>query len=210
MNETQVKEFFSRLEKENPNPKCELNYKNPYTLMVAIILSAQSTDKGVNKATPNLFKVADSAEKMVALGEEGLKEYIKTIGLYNNKAKNIILMSKQLLEEFDGELPRERAKLETLAGVGRKSANVFLNVIYDEPYIAVDTHVFRVSNRTGMAIGKTPLEIEEGLEKVVPECYKNRAGHWLVLLGRYTCTAKKPLCSDCKVKDLCGFKDKNS
>ena len=208
MNKTDVQEFFSRLEKENPNPKCELEYKNPYTLMVAIILSAQSTDKGVNKATPKLFEVADSAAKMVALGEDGLKNYIKTIGLYNNKAKNIILMSQQLLKEFDGELPRERAKLETLAGVGRKSANVFLNVIYNEPYIAVDTHVFRVSNRTGLASGKNPLEIEDGLEKVVPECYKSRASHWLVLLGRYTCTAKKPLCSTCKVKDLCEFKDK--
>jgi endonuclease-3 len=208
MNNRDIKEFFARLEEENPNPKCELDYINPFTLMVAIILSAQSTDKGVNKATPKLFEVADTAEKMVALGEDRLKDYIKTIGLYNNKAKNIILMSKQLLEQFNGELPHKRAELETLAGVGRKSANVFLNVIYDEPYIAVDTHVFRVSNRTGLAAGKTPLEIEAGLERVVPDCYKSRASHWLVLLGRYVCLAKKPACSTCKVKDLCGFKDK--
>ncbi len=208
MNNKDVQDFFKRLERENPDPKCELNYTNPFTLMVAIILSAQSTDKGVNKATPELFKVADTANKMVALGEDGLKAYIKTIGLYNNKAKNIILMSKQLLEKFGGELPTDREILETLPGIGRKSANVFLNVIYKKPYMAVDTHVFRVSNRTGLTTGKTPLEIESGLEKVVPDCYKSRAGHWLVLLGRYTCSAKKPLCSDCKVKDLCCFKDK--
>lgn len=208
MNKKTAGEIFSILAKENPVPKCELEYINPYTLMVAIILSAQSTDKGVNKATPALFKVAATPAKMVALGEAGLKEYIKTIGLYNNKAKNILAMSKTLVQDFGGELPQERAVLETLAGVGRKSANVFLNVIYGKPYIAVDTHVFRVSNRTGLAKGKTPLEIEQGLEKIVPDEYKTGASHWLVLHGRYTCTAKKPQCPTCPIRHLCEWTDK--
>lgn len=203
MDKEKVYEFFRILEKNNPSPKCELNYLNPFTLMVAIILSAQSTDKGVNLATPALFSVADTPEKMLALGEENLKQYIKTIGLYNNKAKNIILMSRQLVDNFKGKLPKNRAELEKLAGVGRKSANVFLNVIYNEPYIAVDTHVFRVSNKTGLALGKSPIEVERALEKVVPDCYKNKASHWLVLLGRYTCLAKKPKCSNCLVRGLC-------
>lgn len=200
-----VQEFFKRLSDLNPNPKCELNFTSPYTLMVAIILSAQATDKGVNKATPALFAVADNPKDMLNLGEKNLKEYIKTIGLYNNKAKNIIAMSEKLLLNFDGELPKNRKLLESLPGVGRKSANVFLNVLYNEPTLAVDTHVFRVSNRTGLATGKTPLEVEEKLEKVVPEKYKYGASHWLVLHGRYICTAKKPKCSECPVADLCAW-----
>ncbi len=200
-----VNEFFKRLQELNPNPRCELEFTSPYTLMVAIILSAQATDKGVNKATPALFAKADNPSAMLELGETGLKEYIKTIGLYNNKAKNIIAMSKMLAEKFAGKLPREREILETLPGVGRKSANVFLNVIYNEPRLAVDTHVFRVSNRTGLASGKTPLEVEEKLEKVVPEKYKCGASHWLVLHGRYICTAKNPKCAECPVADLCAW-----
>ena len=206
MKKADIETLFARLAALNPNPKCELDYTNPYTLMVAIILSAQATDKGVNKATPALFAIADAPEKMLALGENGLKEYIKTIGLFNNKAKNIIAMSKELVSTFGGELPRDRSKLESLSGVGRKSANVFLNVIYNEPFIAVDTHVFRVSNRTKLAIGKTPLEVENELEKVVPNKYKKNASHWLVLHGRYTCTAKNPKCATCPVADLCPSK----
>jgi endonuclease-3 len=206
MKQTDIETFFSRLATLNPNPKCELDYTTPYTLMVAIILSAQATDKGVNKATPALFAIADTPEKMLALGEEGLKKYIKTIGLFNNKAKNIIAMSNELITNFGGELPRDRSKLESLSGVGRKSANVFLNVIYNEPFIAVDTHVFRVSNRTELATGKTPLEVENKLEKVVPNKYKKGASHWLVLHGRYTCTAKNPKCATCPVADLCPHK----
>jgi endonuclease-3 len=205
MKKADIETFFARLAALNPNPKCELNYTNPYTLMVAIILSAQATDKGVNKATPALFAIADAPGKMLALGEAGLKEYIKTIGLFNNKAKNIIAMSKELVSTFGGKLPKDRSKLEALSGVGRKSANVFLNVIYNEPFIAVDTHVFRVSNRTKLATGKTPLEVENELEKVVPNKYKNNASHWLVLHGRYTCTAKNPKCATCPVADLCPY-----
>lgn len=200
-----TEEFFKRLRELNPNPKCELDFTSPYTLMVAIILSAQATDKGVNKATPALFAVADNPADMLALGEAGLKEYIKTIGLYNNKAKSIMAMSEMLIKNFGGELPRDRKLLETLPGVGRKSANVFLNVVYNEPRLAVDTHVFRVANRTGLAAGKNPLEVEEKLEEVVPEKYKYGASHWLVLHGRYICTAKNPKCSDCPVADLCAW-----
>lgn len=208
MKKNEIFEFFTRLEKENPAPKGELEYTNPYTLLVAVILSAQSTDKGVNKATPALFKVADTPQKMLELGEDRLKGYINTIGLYNNKAKSVIKMSEQLIKEHEGQVPDNRDKLVTLAGVGRKTANVVLNIAFGQPTIAVDTHVSRVSNRTGLAPGKTPEKVEQALEKVIPKEFLQHAHHWLILHGRYICKARKPDCAKCPVYDLCAFKDK--
>ncbi|HSZ75246.1 MAG TPA: endonuclease III [Rhizomicrobium sp.] len=204
----EIETFFARLKKANPAPATELDYTNPFTLLVAVVLSAQATDKGVNRATKELFKTANTPEKMAALGEAGLSQYIKTIGLYRGKAKNVIALSKILIEKHDSKVPRTREELEELPGVGRKTANVVLNVAYGEPTIAVDTHIFRVANRTGLAPGKNPLEVELGLEKKVPPEYKLHAHHWLILHGRYTCVARKPLCPVCVVRDLCRFKDK--
>lgn len=208
MKKADVEEFFRRLETVNPEPKCELDYVNPYTLLVAVVLSAQATDVGVNKATKALFAVADTPVKMVELGEARLREYIKAIGLFNAKAKNLVALSEKLVAEHAGHVPRDRAALEALAGVGRKSANVVLNVAFGEPTIAVDTHAFRVSNRTGLAPGKTPLEVENGLLEVVPEKWRRRAHHWLILHGRYVCLARKPKCPECVVEDLCRFEGK--
>jgi endonuclease-3 len=203
-----VEEFFRRLEARNPDPRGELDYINPYTLLVAVILSAQATDAGVNKATEPLFRFVDSPEKMLALGEEGLKRYIRTIGLFNAKAKNVIEMSRMLIDEHGGVVPADREALEKLPGVGRKTANVVLNIAFAHPTMAVDTHIFRVGNRTGLAPGKTPLHVELALERVVPEKYKLHAHHWLILHGRYVCKARKPDCPVCPVIDLCAFKDK--
>jgi endonuclease-3 len=208
MTRAEIEEFFARLKNQDPNPKTELQYKNTYTLLVAVALSAQATDKSVNKATLPLFKIVDTPQKMLALGEEKLTEAIKTIGLFRGKAKNVIALSKLLIEKHDGEVPHDRAALEELPGVGRKTANVVLNVAFGEPTIAVDTHIFRVSNRTGMAPGKDVLAVELGLEKKVPEKYLSHAHHWLILHGRYTCVARKPLCPTCMVRDLCHFPDK--
>jgi len=204
----EVEEFFARLKKLDPEPKTELQYVNPYTLLVAVVMSAQATDKGVNKATAPLFKAVTRPEQMVALGEEKLAEAIKTIGLYRGKARNVIALSKILIEQHDGKVPKDRAALEALPGVGRKTANVVLNVAFGEPTIAVDTHIFRVSNRTNLAPGKNVVEVELGLEKMVPQHYKSHAHHWLILHGRYTCIARKPLCPTCVVRDLCRFQDK--
>src|SRR5476651_1383245 len=204
----EAEDFFARLKKIEPEPKTELQYKNPYTLLVAVALSAQATDKSVNKATAPLFKTVDTPEKMVALGEARLADAIKTIGLYRGKAKNVIALSNILLEQHGGQVPKNREALEALPGVGRKTANVVLNVAFGEPTIAVDTHIFRVSNRTNLAPGKDVLEVEFGLEKIVPDHYKSHAHHWLILHGRYTCVARKPLCPTCVVRDLCRFKDK--
>ena len=208
MKKADIETFFARLAKAIPSPKSELQYTTPYTLLVAVVLSAQATDKGVNKATGPLFKVADTPEKMLRLGEAGLKKHIRTIGLFDNKAKNIIALSRRLIDAFGGQVPRERAGLETLPGVGRKTANVVLNIAFGEPTIAVDTHIFRVSNRTGLAPGKTPLAVEQKLEKVTPETYKRHAHHYLILHGRYVCTARKPKCPDCIVRELCAYKEK--
>ena len=203
-------EIMRIFQRENPNPQCELNFHNPYTLLVAVVLSAQSTDKGVNKATEALFKVADTPQKMLDLGEEKLKEYIKTIGLFNNKAKNIILLSRQLVEEFDGVVPADRDTLTKLAGVGRKTANVVMNVWYHQPTLAVDTHVMRIAHRLDFSQGKTPLEVEEDLMKVLPEEMVINTNHWLVLFGRYICKAQKPLCEKCPIKDYCKCGDKRN
>jgi endonuclease-3 len=204
----EAEEFFARLKKHTPTPETELNYVNPYTLLVAVVMSAQATDKGVNKATAPLFAKITTPEQMVALGEEKLAEAIKTIGLYRGKAKNVIALSKILIERHGGEVPKSREALEALPGVGRKTANVVLNVAFGEHTIAVDTHIFRVSNRTNLAPGKNVLEVELGLEKIVPGHFKSHAHHWLILHGRYTCVARKPLCPVCVVRDLCRFKDK--
>lgn len=202
--------FYARLAARMPEPKSELNYHNPYTLLVAVVLSAQATDVGVNKATGPLFAVADTPEKIVALGVEGLSRYIRTIGLYNMKAKNVIALSQILLQQHGGEVPRDRAALEALPGVGRKTANVVLNVAFGEPTIAVDTHIFRVGNRTGLARGKTPDAVEKVLERVTPDRWKLHAHHWLILHGRYTCKARKPLCPACPVADLCEWPEKTA
>jgi endonuclease III len=204
----EVREVFERFRKANPEPKGELEHLNPYTLLVAVVLSAQATDAGVNKATRELFKVADTPEKMLALGEDRLRDYIKTIGLYRNKAKNVIALSDKLIKDFGGEVPRTRAEIEQLPGAGRKTANVVLNMAYGEHTLAVDTHVFRVANRTGLAPGKTPLEVELGLEKVVPSEFMGHAHHWLILHGRYTCLARKPRCEVCLINDLCRWPEK--
>ena len=208
MKHADTDEFFRRLAEQDPEPRTELEYRNPYTLLVAVVLSAQATDVGVNKATKALFKVADTPAKMVALGESRLRNYIRTIGLYNNKAKNVIALSRQLIEEHNSELPNDRQILETLPGVGRKTANVVLNNMFNQPTIAVDTHVFRVSNRTGLARGKTPLAVELRLEKAVPKKWKLHAHHWLIFLGRYVCKARKPECPVCTVRDICAYKAK--
>lgn len=202
--------FFARLSERDPEPIGELDYINSYTLLVAVVLSAQATDVGVNKATGPLFAVVDTPEKMVALGEEGLKSYIRTIGLFNSKAKNVIELSRRLIAEHDSEVPQDRETLETLPGVGRKTANVVLNIAFGVPTIAVDTHLFRVSNRTGMAPGKTPLAVELGLEKRIPAHWKRHAHHWLILHGRYICKARKPDCPNCPVVDLCRYKAKET
>jgi endonuclease III len=203
-----VQEFFRRLSAANPEPRSELEYVNPYTLLVAVVLSAQATDIGVNKATGPLFAQVDTPQAMVDLGEERLRGFIKTIGLFNTKAKNVIRLSELLIERHGGEVPRDRAALEALPGVGRKTANVVLNVAFGEETIAVDTHIFRIGNRTGLAPGKTPDAVEAKLLKVVPKLYRRHAHHWLILHGRYVCKARKPDCPVCSVADLCGFKDK--
>lgn len=210
MKKSHVDAFYSRLAKANPNPKSELNYVNVYTLVVSVVLSAQATDKGVNKATGPLFKIADTPQKMVELGEARLKNFVRTIGLYNTKAKNIIKLSQILLEKYNSNVPRTREMLEQLPGIGRKTANVVLNIAFDEPTIAVDTHIFRVANRTGLAPGKTPLAVEKKLEQITPSHWKQHAHHWLILHGRYVCKARKPMCSSCKVNEFCCYKDKTS
>jgi endonuclease-3 len=204
----EVYEAFSRFRNANPEPKGELEHLNPYTLLVAVVLSAQATDAGVNRATRALFAVADTPQKMLALGEEKLRDYIKTIGLYRNKAKNIIALSEKLIAEFGGEVPRTRTELESLPGAGRKTANVVLNMAFGEHTMAVDTHVFRVGNRTGLAPGNTPLEVELGLERVIPPEFMLHAHHWLILHGRYTCLARKPRCEVCLINDLCRWPEK--
>ena len=205
MTRAQIAEFFDRLAEANPDPRGELEYKNPYTLLVAVVLSAQATDAGVNKATRGLFAIADTPQRMLDLGEAGIRDHIKTIGLFNAKAKNVHALSELLLRDHGGEVPRDREALEKLPGVGRKTANVVLNIAFGEPTIAVDTHIFRVSNRTGLAPGKTPLDVEKKLEKRIPAARKLHAHHWLILHGRYVCKARKPNCPDCVVRDLCGF-----
>ena len=204
----EVVEFFSRFAAQDPDPRTELAYKNPYTLLVAVVLSAQATDTGVNKATAPLFKTVDTPQKMIELGEERLREAIKTIGLYRNKAKNVIALSKALIADHGGQVPQNRDALDALPGVGRKTANVVLNVVFGEPTIAVDTHIFRVGNRTNLAPGKSPREVEDRLEKIVPDKYKLHAHHWLILHGRYICIARKPRCPDCIVADLCRYSAK--
>ena len=205
---SEAAEFFARLKKVLPDPKTELEYVSPYTLLVAVVLSAQATDKGVNRATEKLFRHADTPQKMVRLGLAGLTKCIKTIGLYRGKAKNIIALSKLLIEKHGGEVPRDRDALEELPGVGRKTANVVLNVAFGEKTIAVDTHIFRVANRTALAPGKNPREVEDRLMKIVPDEYLQHAHHWLILHGRYTCVARRPHCPDCVVRDLCRYRDK--
>jgi endonuclease-3 len=204
----QIEEAFRRFQAANPHPKTELEHLNPFTLLVAVVLSAQATDAGVNKATPALFALADTPAKMVALGEDRVRELVKTIGLYRTKAKNVVALSRILVEQHGGQVPRSREALEALPGVGRKTANVVLNIAFGEPTIAVDTHIFRVGNRTGLAIGKTPLEVEMKLEQVVPAKYKSHAHHWLILHGRYTCLARRPLCEKCIIADLCQWPGK--
>lgn len=208
MTKAQREIFFERLSELNPNPTTELKFSTPFELLVAVTLSAQATDVGVNKATAKLFKVANTPEAILALGVEGLKNYIKTIGLFNNKAKNVIATCQQLIEKHQGEVPSDREALEALPGVGRKTANVVLNTAFGQPTMAVDTHIFRVSNRTGLAPGKTPLAVEKALLKRVPEPYLLNAHHWLILHGRYTCKARNPDCAHCPVVDLCRWKDK--
>jgi endonuclease-3 len=201
-------EFFSRFAKRDPAPRTELEYKSPYTLLVAVVLSAQATDRSVNKATAQLFPQVDTPEKMVAFGEERLRDAIKTIGLYRTKAKNVTALSKALIEQHGGKVPRDRDALQALPGVGRKTANVVLNVAFGEPTLAVDTHIFRVCNRTYLAPGKNPLQVEQGLEKIVPDKYRLHAHHWLILHGRYVCVARRPKCPECLVADLCRYKPK--
>jgi endonuclease III len=203
-----IAEAFRRFQAANPEPRGELEHVNAYTLLVAVVLSAQATDVGVNKATRALFAVADNPEKMVALGEDALRDYIKTIGLFRTKAKNVIALSHRLIAEHGSAVPASREALEQLPGVGRKTANVVLNMAFGQPTIAVDTHLFRIGNRTGLAPGKTPLEVEIGLEKIVPEIYKRHAHHWLILHGRYICVARKPRCADCLIADLCKWPEK--
>lgn len=204
----QIAEIYKRLQTLEPAPETELQYSNPYTLVVAVALSAQATDVGVNKATKALFAVADTPEKMLAIGEAGLRDYIKTIGLYKTKAKNVIGLSQRLADVFGSKVPENRADLESLPGVGRKTANVVLNVAFGQPTMAVDTHIFRVSNRTGMAPGKNPLEVELNLLKVTPAEYMRDAHNWLILHGRYACKARTPMCQNCIISHICKYKDK--
>jgi endonuclease-3 len=208
MNKQKRIEIFSRLRDANPNPTTELNYSNPFELLIAVILSAQATDVGVNKATDKLFPVANTPEAIYALGVDGLKEYIKTLGLFNSKAENVIKTCKILIEQHGSVVPDNREALEALPGVGRKTANVVLNTAFRQPAMAVDTHIFRVSNRTGIAPGKNVLEVEKRLMRVVPKEFLMDAHHWLILHGRYTCTARKPKCGACMIEDLCEFKQK--
>ena len=203
-----VQEIFTRFQKANPEPKGELEHVNAFTLLVAVVLSAQATDVGVNKATRPLFAIADTPQKMLALGEDRVRDYIKTIGLFRNKAKNVITLCEQLIRDFGGEVPRSREALETLAGVGRKTANVVLNMAFGQETIAVDTHLFRVANRIPLAIGKTPLAVELGLERVIPAPFMRHAHHWLILHGRYVCKARKPACERCVIADLCTSPEK--
>ncbi len=210
MKKANVEAFYARLETADPEPKGNLNYINVYTLLVAVTLSAQATDVGVNNATEKLFRIVDTPEKMIKLGESKLKGYIKTIGLYNNKAKNVMALSHLLIKHHGGEVPDDQAALEALPGVGRKTANVVRNIAFGALTIAVDTHIFRVSNRTGLAPGKTPLAVEKKLLKRTPEAYVLHAHHWLILLGRYICKARKPDCPACPVIDLCRFKGKTT
>lgn len=204
----EILEILKIFNDKDPNPRCELDYTNAYTLLVAVLLSAQTTDKGVNKATAKLFKIADTPQKMLELGLENLKGYIKTIGLYNNKAKNVIALSQELINKYQGEVPSDRQALENLPGVGRKTANVVLNVWFNQPTIAVDTHVMRISHRLGFSDGKTPLAVEEDLNAVLPDNYKKNANHWLVLFGRYICKAQKPDCANCPISSFCKSSDK--
>ncbi|MDA9409026.1 endonuclease III [Bradyrhizobium sp. CCBAU 45384] len=204
----EIREVFTRFRAANPEPRGELEHVNPFTLLVAVVLSAQATDAGVNKATRALFEIADTPQKMLDLGEERLRDYIKTIGLYRTKAKNVIALSAKLLRDFGGKVPRTRAEIESLPGAGRKTANVVLNMAFGEHTMAVDTHVFRVGNRTGLAPGKTPLDVELGLEKVIPAEFMLHAHHWLILHGRYTCLARKPRCEVCLINDLCRWPEK--
>ena len=210
MNKAQVEAFYSRLAEHNPAPTTELHYATPFQLLIAVILSAQATDVGVNKATARLFPIAPTPDTMAALGEDGLADYIKTIGLYRTKAKNVIATCRILLAQHGGDVPQDRAALEALPGVGRKTANVVLNTAFGQPTIAVDTHIFRLGNRTGLAPGKTVLEVEHKLLKVTPERFKKDAHHWLILHGRYVCKARKPECERCVVIDLCRFKGKTA
>lgn len=210
MNNKTIQAIFLRFRKNNPHPTTELHYRNHFELLIAVILSAQATDQSVNNATKQLFQAASTPEKMVKLGEKKLRDYIKTIGLYMNKAKNIIGTSQLLIEKFHSQVPREREDLESLPGVGRKTANVILNTCFNEPTIAVDTHIFRVANRIGLAKGKTPLAVEKQLDKNIPAEFKHNAHHWLVLHGRYVCVARKPHCPTCIIRDLCEYKDKTT
>lgn len=210
MKKADIDTVFARLSETNPDPRGELHYVNSYTLLVAVVLSAQATDVGVNRATGPLFAVVDTPEAMVELGVDRLKTFIKTIGLYNAKAKNVIALSEMLIEHHASEVPRDRETLETLPGVGRKTANVVLNIAFGHPTIAVDTHLFRVGNRTGLAAGKTPLAVELALERRIPEHWKLHAHHWLILHGRYVCKARKPDCPACRIADLCRYIDKTT
>jgi endonuclease III len=210
MKPAQVRVFFERLAANDPQPRTELCYRSPFELLIAVVLSAQATDKSVNKATTRLFKVANTPQKILALGEEGLIEYIQSIGLFRTKTRHIIALCKILIQEHHGKVPDNREALEKLPGVGRKTANVILNTAFGQPTIAVDTHIFRVANRTGLAPGKNVREVEEKLLRVVPEEYRLNAHHWLILHGRYVCTARTPHCSECIVNDLCAFEEKSS
>ncbi len=205
MNERQCIEIFERFKAANPAPTTELHYRTPFELLIAVVLSAQSTDVGVNKCTSRLFEVANTPQQILALGEEGLISYIRTLGLYKNKAKNIIGLCRILMEKYQGQVPADRAALESLPGVGRKTANVILNTVFGEPVIAVDTHIFRVANRTGLAPGRTVREVEAKLDKIVPAAYKHDAHHWLILHGRYVCQARWPRCEVCLINDLCEY-----
>jgi endonuclease III len=208
LTKAEIELFFARLAERLPEPKTELEYSNPFTLLVAVVLSAQATDVGVNKATKKLFALADTPAAMAALGEDGIREHIKTIGLFNGKARNVAALSQILVERHGGEVPHDREALEALPGVGRKTANVVLNIAFDEPTIAVDTHIYRVANRTGLAPGKTPRQVEDGLEKIIPRAYRIGCHHWLILHGRYVCKARKPDCPVCVVNDICRFEGK--
>lgn len=208
MKPDKIEQFFARLQAQNPAPKGELNYTNAYTLLVAVTLSAQATDAGVNKATEKLFKIVKTPQDMLRLGEDGLKKHIRTIGLFNAKARNIIAAAEMLVRDYGGEVPQDRDELVKLPGCGRKTANVVLNIAFGQPTMAVDTHIFRISNRTGLAPGKNVDAVEQKLLKVVPDKYMQHAHHWLILHGRYVCKARKPDCPQCIVRDLCAFKDK--
>ncbi len=208
MNSKKIREIFLRFRKNNPHPTTELKYHSHFELLIAVIFSAQATDKSVNKATEKLFPVANTPEKILKLGEKGLKEYIKTIGLYTTKGKNVIATCRLLIEKFHSKVPQTREELESLPGVGRKTANVILNTCFREPVIAVDTHIFRVANRIGLAKGKTPLEVEKQLMQNIPQEFIHDAHHWLILHGRYVCIARKPHCPECIIRDLCEYKDK--